>query len=64
MVDETVPAAIRELAATLATPTPMRRGSVSERSMKCGPHRNVGRRNAAASMIGRHGMARTTASRG
>ncbi|MBI4289804.1 MAG: hypothetical protein HY671_15430 [Chloroflexi bacterium] len=36
MLDEVVPAGVRELAATLARPTPMRRGSVSERSMKCG----------------------------
>jgi len=31
-----VPAAVRELANELAEPKPMRRGSVSERSMKCG----------------------------
>ncbi len=36
MLDDMVPAAVRELAAALATPAPMRRGSVSERSMKCG----------------------------
>lgn len=36
MLEQVVPAAVRELAATLATPAPMRRGSVSERSMKCG----------------------------
>ena len=36
MVDEMVPATVGELAATLAAPTPMRRGSVSERFMKCG----------------------------
>ncbi len=36
MSEELVPAAVRETAATLATPAPMRRGSVSERSMKCG----------------------------
>ena len=31
-----VPASVRELAIRLADPQPMRRGSVSERSMKCG----------------------------
>lgn len=31
-----VPPAVRELASRLAEPHPMRRGSVSERSMKCG----------------------------
>ncbi len=36
MLDEMVPRAVRELVATLATPVPMRRGSVSERFMKCG----------------------------
>ncbi len=36
MHEELVPAAVRDMAATLATPAPMRRGSVSERSMKCG----------------------------
>jgi hypothetical protein len=36
MIDEGVPAAVREEATALAGPTPMRRGSVSERSMKCG----------------------------
>jgi len=36
MLEEVVPAAVRELAATLARPIPMRRGSVSGRSMKCG----------------------------
>ena len=36
MPNEVVPAAVRDLAATLASPAPMRRGSVSERSMKCG----------------------------
>jgi hypothetical protein len=36
MVHETVPAAVRELAGSLAAPVPMRRGSVSERLMKCG----------------------------
>ncbi len=36
MVSEAVPAAVREFAATLAGSAPMRRGSVSERSMKCG----------------------------
>jgi hypothetical protein len=30
-----IPAAVRSLAAQLATPTPMRRGSLSERYMKC-----------------------------
>ncbi len=36
MFDEAVPAAVREFADVLAKPVPMRRGSVSERSMKCG----------------------------
>ncbi len=36
MHEELIPTAVQELAATLATPAPMRRGSVSERSMKCG----------------------------
>lgn len=36
MPNEAVPAAVRELATTLAGLAPMRRGSVSERSMKCG----------------------------
>jgi hypothetical protein len=36
MLDEVVPAMVRELAETLARPAPMRRGSVSERFMKCG----------------------------
>jgi hypothetical protein len=36
MLEEVVPTAVRELGATLARPIPMRRGSVSERSMKCG----------------------------
>ena len=36
MTREAVPAAVRELARELAEPMPMRRGSVSERSMKCG----------------------------
>jgi len=36
MLDDVVPTAVRELAATLAKPMPMRRGSVSKRSMKCG----------------------------
>ena len=31
-----VPSSIRELAAVLSQPQPMRRGSVSERTMKCG----------------------------
>ena len=31
-----VPSSIRELAAVLSQPKPMRRGSVSERTMKCG----------------------------
>ncbi len=33
---EPVPTAVRELAAVMAEPAPMRRGAVSERSMKCG----------------------------
>jgi hypothetical protein len=36
MTDRTVPAKVRDVAAELAEPRPMRRGSVSERSMKCG----------------------------
>ena len=36
MLNEVVPAAVRDLAAALAKPAPMRRGSVSERWMKCG----------------------------
>jgi hypothetical protein len=31
-----VPSSVRELAAALSQPKPMRRGSVSERTMKCG----------------------------
>lgn len=31
-----VPASVRELAAVLSQPKPMRRGSLSERTMKCG----------------------------
>src|SRR3990172_1300073 len=33
---DAIPAAVRELATRLAQPRPMRRGSLSERSMKCG----------------------------
>jgi len=33
---DAIPAAVRELATRLAEPQPMRRGSLSERSMKCG----------------------------
>lgn len=36
MAIEEVPAVVGQLAARLAEPKPMRRGSVSERSMKCG----------------------------
>jgi hypothetical protein len=36
MHDEIVPAIVQDLAAALARPAPMRRGSMSERSMKCG----------------------------
>ncbi len=36
MPDRPIPATVRELGAELAEPRPMRRGSVSERSMKCG----------------------------
>src|SRR3990172_651564 len=39
MIDETVPSVVRELVVELASTTPMRRGSVSERSMKCGQKR-------------------------
>ena len=33
---DAIPAVVRELATQLAEPQPMRRGSLSERSMKCG----------------------------
>jgi len=36
MADESVPGAVRELAGELSRPKPMRRGSLSARSMKCG----------------------------
>lgn len=36
MPEEPVPVGVRKLARELAKPRPMRRGSVSERSMKCG----------------------------
>jgi hypothetical protein len=36
MHDEVVPVTVRDLGAALARPAPMRRGSVSERYMKCG----------------------------
>ncbi len=36
MLIEGVPAAVAQVVARLAEPKPMRRGSVSERSMKCG----------------------------
>lgn len=36
MGKELVPASIQELATNLASPRPIRRGSMSERSMKCG----------------------------
>ena len=36
MPHEAIPAAVRTLAMELGAPTPMRRGSVSERAMKCG----------------------------
>jgi hypothetical protein len=36
MPGDPVPATVRELGAELTQPRPMRRGSVSERSMKCG----------------------------
>jgi hypothetical protein len=36
MPETPAPAPVRQLAAELAKPRPMRRGSVSERSMKCG----------------------------
>src|SRR5216110_2303788 len=35
-----IPARVRQLATELAQPQPMRRGSVSERSMKCGKTRS------------------------
>ncbi len=36
MPDEEIPVVVRKVATGLAEPRPMRRGSVSERSMKCG----------------------------
>jgi len=36
MTREAIPAAVRALAMEVGKPTPMRRGSVSERAMKCG----------------------------
>ena len=36
MPNEAIPVVVRDLAARLADVSPMRRGSVSERSMKCG----------------------------
>lgn len=36
MSEESIPEPVRDLAAGLALPRPMRRGSVSERAMKCG----------------------------
>ena len=36
MIRDAIPAAVRELGRELAEPRPMRRGSVSERAMKCG----------------------------
>lgn len=36
MADEMIPEDVRERMVLLAQPVPMRRGSVSERSMKCG----------------------------
>ena len=36
MTHDRVPAAVRKVATQLGEPKPMRRGSVSERSMKCG----------------------------
>ncbi len=36
MPDGEIPAVVRKVATELAEPRPMRRGSVSERSMKCG----------------------------
>ena len=36
MPDGEIPAVVRKVATALAEPRPMRRGSVSERSMKCG----------------------------
>ena len=35
-IDPAIPSSVRELAAVLSQPKPMRRGSVSERTMKCG----------------------------
>lgn len=34
--DPEIPASVRELATTLSQPKPMRRGSITERTMKCG----------------------------
>jgi hypothetical protein len=35
-IDPEIPSSVRELAANLSKPKPMRRGSISERTMKCG----------------------------
>ena len=35
-IDPEIPSSVRELAAVLSKPKPMRRGSISERTMKCG----------------------------
>jgi hypothetical protein len=35
-IDREIPAPVRELATVFSQPKPMRRGSVSERTMKCG----------------------------
>jgi len=35
-IDAEIPSSVRELAAVLSQPKPMRRGSISERTMKCG----------------------------
>jgi hypothetical protein len=35
-IDSEIPSSVRELAAVFSQPKPMRRGSISERTMKCG----------------------------
>ena len=35
-IDSEIPSSVRELDAVLSQPKPMRRGSISERTMKCG----------------------------
>jgi hypothetical protein len=51
---DAIPAAVRELATRSAEPQPMRRGSLSELSMKCGQPAVV------ASATPKRGMGRTS----